>query len=359
MVDAADDMGNCTKGDDSKTLVYFLERPLSRRAFDPFFELCYRHVRGYLGSLRARGHRLPTDPKDNRDPHADLSIDILGFFLRSTRDQPYILVFDYFRRHGITSFRRVDPDKLLAMFRSLLTGFVCQELSRIRKTENPQTEILKRRFKDILKGNAFAAFKSPDGSTEFLYSAKHKHVKGENCACVSYERLLEIVEEAFLQTNNRKAWCHAIFETIDQEESEPNCVRKHELLSAVVTVMSRHIEVEGLVPCSLPGADQGLLRRNVEKAGKLALHRLNEQVLAPFVGKGILTADIAERFAVAAERYISDMVHSPGVDLLPAYFREVMPEAEHARYLKRYKYTFETAIRKVEEDFRRRLRKLL
>ena len=358
-MDAVDNMGNGSKVDDSQTLVLFLQHPLSRKAFDPFFKLCYRYVRGYLGSLgylRAKRH---LQPMDGRDPLADLSIDILGFFLKSTRDQPYVVVFDYFRRHGITEYGPADPDKLLAMFRSLLFGFARQELVRITGEENHQTEILKRRFRDILKGDAFVAFRGPDGSTEFLCSAKHKRVKGENRARVSYESLLRIVEDAFLQTHTRKAWCHAIFEALDREGSEPYCVKKHDLLSAVVTVMSRYVEVEGLVPCSLPGADQGLLRSDVEKAVKQALQWLNEQVLGPFVEKGSLTADVARRYAIAAERYLSDMVHSPGIDLLPAYFREVMPEAEHAKYLEHHKYTFETAIRKVEEDFRSRLRKLL
>jgi len=96
-------MGNGTKGDDSKTLVCFLERALSRKAFDPFFKLCYRYVRGYLGSLGYLRAKRYLQPMDNRDPLVDLSIDILGFFLRSTRDQPYIVVFDYFHRHGITT----------------------------------------------------------------------------------------------------------------------------------------------------------------------------------------------------------------------------------------------------------------
>ena len=59
---------------------------------------------------------------------------------------------------------------------------------------------------------------------------------------------------------------------------------------------------------------------------------------------------------LAADYYLSDLIYSPGVDLLPVYFREVMPEQEHGDYLKDYKYIFETSMEKVKDNFINRIK---
>ncbi len=347
------------KDSDHEVVKRFLEEPRSRERFDAFFELCYRHILGFLGYLRARGFLLPIEQKSDRDPLSDLAIDVLGPFLQSSGNRPCVLVFDFFHRRGITDFKSADSVKLYDLFRSLLFGFTRQELSRLRKDADTQLDHLKRRFKDVLKGDEYTSFSTGNDRIEYIRLANVETDKHENRPMILYDRLTALVENAYHQSKSRKEWCRNIFNALNAEISVQNCLKKHELLSAVVTVNMKYVEVDALIPSYSQAADNGILKEAIEIAKKQTLAWLDKNVLRKFVQKDRITTEVADRFRDAAERYLSDLAHSPGVDLLPVYFREVMPENEHNRYLKDYKHIFETTIRKAEDDFKKRLRKNL
>ena len=344
---------------DAETLKRFLERPHSRARFDAFFGLCYRHVLGYLGCLKTRGYQMPLEPKADRNPLADLAIDILGSLLQSTKEQPFTIIFDHYHRIGIVDFRQADPVILYDHFRSLLGGFVRQELSRLRKEADPQLDHLKRRFKDTLKPSDYTAFRSDGDPTEYVCLTQHNHDSRENYALISREELAVLVEDAFHRSRNRKQWCRAIFESLNDTTTVRNCIRKHELLAAVIAVNMKYVDVDGPGASRLPGANQGIVETAICEANKQTIVWLRDSVLQGFIEKERMTTEVAERFASAAERYLLDLAHSGDTDALPVYFREVMPETEHDRYLKEYKYLFETTISKAEEDFKKRLKKSL
>ena len=347
------------KSSDHEVVKRFLEEPRSRERFDAFFKLCYRHVLGFLGYLKARGFPLPIEQKSDGDPLSDLAIDILGPFLQSSGNRPCVLVFDFFRRQGITDLKSADSAELYDLFRSLLFGFTRQELSRLRKETDPQLDHLKRRFKDVLKGSEYVTYFTGNDRIEYIKLANDETDKHDNRPMILYDRLMALVEDMYHKSKSRKEWCRNIFNALNAATTVQNCLKKHELLSAVVAVNMKYVEVDALVPSYSPAADNGILKEAIEIAKKQTLAWLDKNVLRKFVQKGRITAEIADRFRDAAERYLSDLAHSPGVDLLPVYFREVMPENEHNRYLKDYKHIFETTIRKAEDDFKKRLRKNL
>jgi hypothetical protein len=337
----------------------FLANPYSRDRFNAFYELCYRLTLGFLGYLRVRGYQLPAEPVSDRNPLSDLAIDVLGPFLMSTRNQPYAVIFDYFRKQGITDFQQTDSAKLYNLFKSLLFGFIPQELRRLRIDINPQLGNLKRRFNDILKNEHYAIF-SVDNLTKFVCCAGDAVDLRDDLPPISYPELLELVEEAYhCDSRNRTAWCHHIFEALEKMTHLRNCLKKHELLRAVVTVNTKYVEVDGFSVYMPPSPEYFMMEKTVDSAIQQTLVWLQENILQGFIKKGRLSSEIAKKFIVAAERYLLDLIYSPEVDLLPVYFREVMPEDEYSRYLQDYKYLFETTIAKAEEDFRRRARKKL
>jgi len=337
----------------------FLERPHNRRNFDAFFKLCYRLVLGFLGYLKATGYQLPVETISGRNPPADLAIDLLGSFLRSDKNQPFWLIFDHYARLGITDFQRADSVELYDSFKSLLFGFVRQELHRLRKDADPQLGHLKRRLKDILKEKKYVTFSKGQAGVEYIHLAGDDVDLRIDYPIIPYDQLLELVESAYHKSRNRSEWSHNIFVTLSDMKAVRNCLKKHELISAAVAINMKYVEAEGFQSSAFPSTDFLMREKVIENARKQTLTWLEKNVLEKFIEKGRLSPETAKRFLVAAEMYLLDLAYSPGIDLLPVYFREVMPESEHRRYLQDYKYLFETTLSQAEEDFKRQARKNL
>ena len=337
----------------------FLEDPRSRKQFDPFFKLCYRHVIGYLRYLKVKGYRLPEEMVSAQNPLSDLTIDILGPFLRSARNRPFFLIFDFFQHQGTSDFKHTDTTQLYDLFKSMLFRFTRQELSRITGNANNQLDHLKRRFKDILKGNEYVTFSRDNGRIEYIRLKDDDTIEPRECPVVPYERLLILAEEVYHSSKTRKEWCRNVFRLLSGDTSVQNCLVKHELLSAVIVVNMKYVQADGLHPSLPPSTEYRLTERVAKESREETLQWLSKNMLEKFVQKGQITAEIAERFRGAVDRYLIDLIYSSDVDLVPIYFREVMPEDEHEKYLKDYKYIFETAITKADEEFKRRVRKNL
>lgn len=300
---------------------------------------------------------MPVESGTDYDILSDLAIDILGSFLRSTRDQPYAVIFDHFHEKGMSGYDQLDPVELFKQFRSLLFGFVRQELSRIKKETDPQLDHLKRRIKDILKQPNYNTFFTANNHTEFVCYADNETNKRNSCPPITYGQLLVLVKEAYDLSRNRNEWCHNIFKALNDMTYLQNCLKKHELISAMVNINMKYVEVDGLQSSRFPGTDYQVHEKAIENARKLSLSWLDKNLLKRFVQKDRITKRISQQISMAVDMYLSDMIYSSGVDLLPAYFREVMPESEHARYLKDYKHIFETSIYKTEQYFRDLIKK--
>ncbi len=338
------------------TILHFLNDCHSRKEFNAFYELCYRSTIGYLHFLRNKGYQLPLALATDRNPVVDLSLDILGSFLRSAKNKPFYLIFDYFHQIGITDFQNAEPDELYEKFTPLLFRFIRQDLSKLKNETDPQIANLKHRVNDILKSDNYTVVSSNSGRIKRVMLSKNIHCNRAELPIIPYEETLKIVEESYLKSNNRVEWCKNIFETLDKTPKYQNIFIKHELISAIIAVNMKYVEVENIKPVFTHDAESEILLRKAERTIREVLPWFRIDVLEKYIGKGRLTPEYAANFERAIQLYLRDFVFSPPTDLLPVYFREVMPPEEHRRYLKKYKYIFETAIQKAEEEFLRRLK---
>ncbi len=117
----------------------FLCSPNVRENFNTFFNLTYFLTRTYLKKLERIGYNLSSDKIKNENYIDDLVYDILGSLLRSSLNRPYFIIFEYFEKQNILYYKDIDPEILFTKYKSLLYGFIHQELSKILKLENLQT----------------------------------------------------------------------------------------------------------------------------------------------------------------------------------------------------------------------------
>jgi hypothetical protein len=318
--------------------------------------MSYAQAKGYLHYLRAKGHPLPLDTRADGDPLDDLAVDVLGPFLQSAPGRPFSLIFDYYRRAGFDDLAAADPADLYQHFTILLRGFVRKELCRLRGDADPQLDHLKRRFKDILKPPEYQIdYPDRDGRARVARRTAGTGMH-EPTEPISAVRLAEIVERAYLDSTNRGQWCRRIFELLEEDAGSPDWVYRHEVLGAVIGVNLKYCDIDGLRPGRPSAAEQGLYLRDATEAREAAVAALRDGPLAGFIAKGRLTEDEGRRFEYAFELYVTDLVHTGEADLLPVYFREVMPEEAASQYLTRYKYVFETALNAALGHFRDHLR---
>ncbi len=332
----------------------FLQYP--EKYFRDFFEVCYRLTLGYLHYIQRRGIRLPTDTLAGKQPLNDLALDVLGPFLRSTNQQSFVVIFEYFRNNGIKDFAKADANELYDLFKTLLFGYVKQELRRITHEANPQIENLKRRFSEILEEPNYRAHSSSD---EFICLADESIDLREHLPLISYEQLLVVVEEAYCLSFKRSEWCRRVFERINDLMTVRNCIRKRDLIRAAVVTNSRFAEAHSVPVYSHTKTDNQLQLTALMEVKHQTLDWLSANILDRFVRKKQLSAETAEKFKSAADMYLTDFTYSSETDKLPEYFRKVMSPDEHQRYLKEFKYCFETALNEAKDEFVKRVKKIL
>ena len=344
--------------DDAQILKSFLIRPLDFRRQKPFVEMCVRLATRNLRYFQARGWKLPVNQQTGGSPIRDLAIDMVGSLLSSKPGHPYFKVYDFYMRRGIDDFERADAEDLFDTFRSLLYNWVRQERSNLLEEEDPQKALLKRAFTDFFKTDEVLVWKPKGAVSEVVGLAKHAHEKREDLPFISFEELLVVAEETFHGSTTRRGWCRAIFDRLNDLNSVRNYVEKHLLLRAVVTVNMKYVDLEPAIPAS-PRYGRSFSPTRIEKAIRETLKVIDDTVLAGFITRGRLDNGYGELLLAACGNYLRDYAFSPGMESIPDYFREVMPEEEHARYFKDYKHVFETIIHRAREDFLERLRKNL
>ncbi|MFH1700759.1 MAG: hypothetical protein ABIE07_09255 [Candidatus Zixiibacteriota bacterium] len=307
--------------------------------------------------MQKKGYNLPVASNIDGNQLVDLTLDILNSFLRSTKDRPFYLIFDFFRQIGITNFKNADAAELYERFKALLFGFIRQELSKLKNETDPQKANLKRRINEILKRDEYTTLTSNLSGINQIFLSKNRDRICTDLQIIPYEEILRIVEESYLKNHNRVEWCRSIFEALYKSKKYQKIINKHELVSSMIAVNIKYVEVENIQSYCSQNAKNDMLFREAEQTIKGVLPWIRENILVKFIKKNSLTVQNAAHFEWAVQLYLSDFAFSPPADLLPRYFREVMPPKEHERYLSKYKYIFETVIQKAEEEFLRRLKK--
>jgi hypothetical protein len=293
------------------------------------------------------------EKSDAENPLADLACDILGGLLRSRDDSPHFVIYDYFTRHGITDFESTDPKELFWHFSVLLRGFIKKELSNLPGDRDPQVDLLKRRFKDILREAEYSNFTGADDSTKFAHLAANGNNLRYNKSPIPPDELERLVMNAFADSGSRREWCRRIFKLLDRIPEYQNFVRLSDLLTAVIKVNSEHLELYYGRPTYRPYPEDGITDDMLTQARDQAVEYIKNHSLSRFLKQNRLTADEVDKYADAARHFLTDLSHTGSPDPIPGYFRLVMPADTHRLYLKRHKYCFETAINEALEEFRR------
>ncbi len=341
----------------AETVSAFLRSPLDRRRFDLFFRECLRQTLHCLNSLRVRGYRLPVAGECNAATLRDLAYDILGSLLRTERGKkPYHVVFDYFTSRGIDDPHDALTEHLSDLMVGLIWSFTRQELFRLAGQEDPQKAKLKRRLRDVLGGSDYTTNPVPGGSIEYVFLTANRENLRLDRPLLSYERLDKLSRSAYLETCSLSQCCATVFAELDALTDVQNRLRRHELVSAVVAVVSRYLEEDGFSAARLSTPEGDFDAAAMARAREQTIVWLEENTIREFVEKGRIRKEIGDRLALAADCYLMDLSAHGNTDPIPTYFRESVPESEHDKYLEHHKYVFETTISRALAEFRRRLR---
>lgn len=333
----------------------FLLSPQSREGFNRFFALCHSRTIGHLRRLRAAGWQLPLDQVQAEQPLNDIACDILGCFFGTCQGERFHIIFDYFRRHGITDFANADGAELVKHNRILLRGFIQKKVTTLKDDIDPQIANLKRRISEILNGPPHAATIWPGENRKYVYlSANVGHLR-ENRPCLPREKLRELVLRAFYEAVNRTTWCARLFGLLEQETEYRNAVPLAWLKSEMITVNSEYVTALPYPDGHLSGVPGDYIRRRISAACEAALEWVEKTEAARFVQKGRLSSEDAPAVMKACRLWLEDLALSGEADSIPSYFFEIKPETGQEEYQSRYKYIMDTVTRRVLEELRRRL----
>ncbi|HOZ06686.1 MAG TPA: hypothetical protein PKW75_00215 [candidate division Zixibacteria bacterium] len=327
----------------------FLRTPLSRRAFDAFFDLSCRRTIVFLRNLRARHVPLPLAGYAGDDPMRDLAIDVLAGILAPAGGLPCPGLFPYLKRQGCPALPPEDITGLESLFGIFLYCQVKQQISRLWGEHDPQVALLKRRVRDILASSEYVSWTDPSTRAVLVAPAQDAPHPRPDAFVVEPDMLRRTVLAAFNRTTNRSSWCAAIFRLIRDETGAPPVVPLYELLALMVEVNAAFLAGAECAPAPLPGPEELCTRAAGDRARQRAVDDTAASAIARYVTLGRITPAEGEAFRKALELYLADFL-AGGSDGLPAYFREVMPPEAHERYLQDYKYVFETTL---NEGYRR------
>jgi len=87
-----------------------------------------------------------------------------------------------------------------------------------------------------------------------------------------------------------------------------------------------------------------LAQKEIDTAKSRALDRIFESDIKRFVAKKRISEQEGRHLLRGCRLYLEELCNGGHTDLIPCYFREVMPDIPQQRYLSNYKYLFETII---------------
>ena len=325
----------------------FLQDPRDRKRFGALFGLSLNLTRAFLNKLKSLGWRLPVYDNDDERSISDLAIDILIELFKSKSQRPFYIIYDFYSRQGIRDFDK-DIDEIYDQFRILLWSSTRQTLYRLSSQENPQIANLKRRIKDILKGDEYSFYGNDKKS---VYLSGNEISLQSDKPLIPKDNLVNIVETAYLRSKTRSGWCRKIFNLLGEQSEYCGILDIAVLIDTIVSVNARHVELDGNYSANLPTPQTSLQQTIIKKATVRALDTVKSNHISHFLEKGKMTEEESKYFYEAVEKYLLDKGSDGTTDLIPEYFREVTPGTLHKAYLKKYKYIFETIINKADEYF--------
>lgn len=327
----------------------FLLAPLNREVQRAFVMLAIRRTERRLRYLAKRGWTIPTEESAGFDPIGDLAISLIGPSLGRHGGEPFGLLFNYLRQNGCRRFDRADSELLFSLVETWIVTHCHQELSKLGYGTNPQLANLKRRIKDILKGEEYVQIEQDRYTIQVTLAEAYD--PGDRRPLIDPYNLRQIVQSTFLACTTRTAWCRAVFNELLDRSEFSSAILRHELVSAMIAVNIEYVDVRA----SQSGIGHSVQTDRHYKVAREAVEKtviaVTEGGLARFVAKGRLTAAESACLAGAIREYLLDLALCSGTDKLPGYFREYMNQSAQDRYLSDYKHIFETTIEEARAVF--------
>ncbi len=337
-------MGN-KQNSDASIIRRFIINPRDRDAFNDCLKLTNSLAINYLRHLRCRLQRIQNQYSNPDTIISDISMDVLGEFFQSRPGKPFFIIFDYFKRHGITNFDEIPDGDLIDHFRNLFFGFCRRKIGHLKAESDPQVANLKRRFHEIINEPQYSIIKLPGANDDYVCLEKNREQIPSDGRIIELTQLLDIVREAFAKSKTRTQLVLKIFELLDDYTEYARCIRKTDLIIALIEVNCSFVDDTYSDIADKYGFEISRVR---ELGGKYLLELMNKlkaKYIDRYIEKGKLGKKEADWILKAVSEYLEDFLGSGDTESIPSYFREHFPEEYHGRYATDYKYIFDTIFR--------------
>lgn len=341
---------------DASVVRAFLIDPKERRAFEAFFKLTNRITVGYLRYLQGRIQQIQTQYSNPDSLLNDIATDILGEFFQSKSGKPFFIIFDYFKRHGLTDFDKISDGDLIDHYRNLLFGFCRKKIGHLRGEGDPQVANLKRRFNEIIAERPYLAFKMSGNKIEYVCLEKNRPATLLDKETIGFDQLLEITRKAFSVVKTRTQLVAKIFEILEDYTEYAPFVRKTDLIIALIEINCSFIDDTYSDIPDKYGFEISRVRELGMKYIPQVLEILHTNYINMYVSKGKLSGEKPVWVINAARAYLEDFLASGSEDSVPSYFREHFPEKYHECYATDYKYIFDTVLPRGKERLIEKIR---
>jgi len=337
-------MGN-KQNIDASIIRRFLINPRVRTAFDDCFKLTNSLAINYLRHLRCRLQRIQSQYSNPDTIISDISIDVLGEFFQSKPGKPFFIIFDYFKRHGITTFDEIPDGDLIDHFRNLLFGFCRKKIGHLKAESEPQIANLKRRFYEIINEPPYSIVGMPGANDDYVCLEKYREQIPSDGRIIELTHLLDIVRKAFAESKTRTQLVLKIFELLENYTEYAPCIKKSDLIIALIEVNCSFVDD---TYSDIPDKFGFEITRVRELGGKYLpelINNLKAKYIDRYIEKGKLGKKEADWILKAVSEYLEDFLGSGDTESIPSYFREHFPEEYHDQYATDYKYIFDTIFR--------------
>jgi len=334
---------------DASVIRAFLVDPKDRRAFEAFFKLTNKLTVNYLRYLRNRLLQIQNQYSNPDSLLNDIATDILGEFFQSKSGKPFFIIFDYFKRHGITDFDKISDGVLTDHYRNLLFGFCRKKIGHLRGESDPQIANLKRRFHEIISEPPYAIIEFPGENGDYVCLKKKREQISSNRKIIELTQLLDIVRTAFSKSKTRTQLVAKIFEILEDSTEYAPCIKKTDLVIALIEINCSFVDdIYSDIPDKY-GFEISRVRELGMKYIPEVLDYLKTSHIEKYITKGKLSGEEPAWVINASRAYLEDFLASGSEDSVPTYFREHFPEKFHECYATDYKYIFDTVLPRGKE----------
>ncbi len=299
-------------------------------------------------------HRLPLDLTDPEHAIESLACDTAGFYLADEGKPRYHKIFHYLDTRGYSEFREQDIREIKRLLQAQMAKVTSQTVFKIWRIEYPEIGKPKKALDAaLLQLRTQSEIVCEDKEQRVLIRSSSVSDVCSQLAMIPFRALIDLVDEVYADSLNYVQLCRQVFERLSTQYAYQRQAYRHELIEAVISVLSERALFDAPPLAGLPGPIQSILQQELEKEMRVALKITGEPTLYEHHLKGRIIPNEIPLLLSAIERYLLDSING-GATRIPRYFNESMPPEAKSMYLTRYKYTFETSLKKTERDFHRR-----